>query len=236
MISLPDKPALFLDFDGTLVGFAHTPNGVDVPDRLVPLLRKLHRNHESALAFVTGRAIDNLDELIGTSEFDAVGVHGAEWRIGGAAVEVVEGAPFEVERDAMRAFAAQHDGVVLQEKSAGFTLHFRQAPEIEETARLAIFDAFAGREDFEIMSGAMMWEARRSGVHKGVGIERLLAQAPYAGRVPIFIGDDVTDEDGHRAVNAVGGVSIKVGNGETCADHRLGDVDSVYEFLERMAT
>ncbi|MDA8870706.1 trehalose-phosphatase [Rhizobiaceae bacterium] len=227
--------ALFLDFDGTLVAFAETPDAVSVPPRLNWLIGRLSARLDGALAFVTGRAIENLDRLLGAADHIAVGVHGAEWRLSAGKIETVQGTPFHAETEAVADFAAKHEPLVLERKSGGVTLHFRRAPQMAAETRSVMESAFGARQDFELLAGNMMWEARRKGVHKGAGIERLMQNAPFAGRTPVFIGDDVTDEDGFRAVEAAGGLGIKVGDGDTSASGRLPDIDAVYAYLERMA-
>ncbi|MEL6752075.1 MAG: trehalose-phosphatase [Pseudomonadota bacterium] len=233
---IPDRPAaLFLDFDGTLVELAETPDGVDVPPRLAWLLGRLSARVDGALAFITGRSIADLDTLLKAPAFAAAGVHGGEWRQADGDVETHDGEPFDKERETVAAFAAQDERFIVEQKSGGITIHFRRAPEREADAETAMRDAFADRPDFEILSGHMMWEARRVGVHKGAGIERLMAKPPFTGRTPIFIGDDRTDEDGFATINEMGGLSIKVGEGETLATARLPDIPAVYAYLERLA-
>ena len=235
-LPIPERAALFLDFDGTLVELAETPSAVVVPDWLNGLLNRLNAICGGAVAFVTGRSISDLDALLGHEPENAVGVHGAEWRLGGAEVVVGDGHPFEAERRTIRAFADDHAGIIIEEKSAGLTLHYRREPALQDAAHSVMDLAFADRDDFETMSGHMMVEARRIGVHKGAGIERLMQNAPFAGRTPVFLGDDVTDEDGFAAGNAFGGISIKVGEGATCATHRLTNIPAVYDYLEAFAS
>ncbi|MEN0041585.1 MAG: trehalose-phosphatase [Pseudomonadota bacterium] len=231
---IPARPALFLDFDGTLVGFAETPDAVDVPDNLQPLLDALSARCDGAVAFVTGRSIAGLDALLVGQPPHAVGVHGAEWRLNGADVQTIGGESFDDERVKVRAFADANPAIVMEEKSAGLTLHYRRQPALEDDAVLALKSAFAGRDDFESLSGHMLTEVRRKGVHKGAGIDRLMSLAPFEGRTPVFLGDDVTDEDGFGAVNARDGVSVRIGEGDTSAKYRLPDIASVYEYLEQM--
>ena len=233
---MPESPELFLDFDGTLVELAETPSAVVVPDRLNGLLNRLNTNCGGAVAFVTGRSIRDLDALLGHEPGNAVGVHGAEWRLGGAEIYTVDGQMFEAERMTVRAFADGHAAIIMEEKSAGLTLHYRREPALQDAAHSVMDLAFADRDDFETMSGHMMVEARRIGVHKGAGIERLMQNAPFARRTPGFLGDDGTDEDGFAAVNAFGGISIKVGEGATSATHRLANVPAVYDYLEALAS
>ena len=225
--------ALLLDFDGTLVAFALTPDAIEVSPRLRPMLETLRGRLDGALAFITGRAIDDLDGHL-SQGFDIVGAHGAEWRIAGERGQG-EGQSFEEAMAAAHDFAARRQGVLVQPKSGGFTLHFRSAPEHEADAKALMDEAFAGRDDFEVMAGAYIWEARRRGDDKGAAVQRLMDHAPFAGRRPVFAGDDVTDEDAHREVVRRGGIAIKVGDGPTGGNHRLPDIDAVHEWLARSA-
>ncbi|EFL89026.1 trehalose-phosphatase [Ahrensia sp. R2A130] len=233
--TIPNSPALFLDFDGTLVELAETPGAVLVPDTLANLLKRLNTCCGGAIAFVTGRSIIDLDALLGDAPANAVGVHGAEWRLAGGEISGVEGAGFDTERDALRAFAEENTAIVMEEKSGGLTLHYRRDPTLQDDAHAVMDTAFANRSDFETFGGHMMVEARRVGVDKGAGIKRLMAEPQFTGRTPIFLGDDVTDEDGFAAVNTMDGVSIKVGQGDTSAAYRVADIPSVYDYLEALA-
>lgn len=234
-LPIPESPALFLDFDGTLVELAETPDAVLVPEKLSGLLSRLHTRCDSALAFVTGRSISDLDALLGHAPANAVGVHGAEWRLDGGHISGVDGEPFETERSTLRAFANDNPAIVMEEKSGGLTLHYRRDPALQDKANAVMKGAFACRGDFETFGGHMMVEARRRGVDKGAGIKRLMTNARFAGRVPIFLGDDVTDEDGFAVVNSLEGISIKVGQGDTSAVYRLPGIASVYDYLEALA-
>lgn len=236
MPPFPDNPALFLDFDGTLVPFAETPDAIVVEQSVHTLLDGLHETLDGAFAMVTGRSVANLDKHLGHSRFTIAGVHGAEWRLAGESeVNTVPGDSFDDARAVIQAFAADHPDLVAEEKSGGVTLHFRRAPHLRDDARHVMEKAFGHRPDFELMSGNMMWEARRQGVDKGAAIKRLMGTQEFTNRVPIFIGDDVTDEDGFHTMNQLGGMGVKVGQGETAAAYRLDDISSVHDWLEEFA-
>lgn len=229
------KPALFLDFDGTLVAFADEPDGVTVSRSLTALLERLHAAIDGALAMVTGRGLDNLAMHLGHESFAAAGAHGAEWRLPGMAVETTKGAPFSKIIEAAQTFASAHEGVRLEEKSGGVTLHYRQRPDLRAESKQTLKAALAGHGDFELLRGNMMWEVRRKGVNKGTAIRKLMQHPPFKGRMPVFIGDDVTDEDGFAEANRQGGMAIKVGTGESCAGYRLAGIEDVHRWLEGLA-
>ena len=121
-------------------------------------------------------------------------------------------------------------GVVFEDKGHAFALHFRAAPERRQTCVDAV-KALASPA-FEVLAGASVAELRGRGVHKGAAIAAFMDEPPFAGRTPVFVGDDVTDEDGFRAVNEMGGVSVLAGpDRATAARHRLPDVASVVAWL-----
>ena len=227
--------ALFLDFDGTLVEFAPRPDAVRPAPALVPVLGRAAGALGQALAVVTGRPISEIDHWLEASVDAVAGVHGAERRSADGRITSAGGAappPEEVARARARlaGVADANDGVFFEDKGRAFVLHFRAAPE----RRRACVDAVRELESpaFEVLGGASVAELRPRGVHKGMAVAAFMEEAPFAGRTPVFVGDDVTDEDGFRAVNEMGGVSVLAGPPRaTGARHRLPDVASVVAWL-----
>ena len=229
--------ALFLDFDGTLVDFAPRPDAVRPEPGLVPALGRVAEALGRALAVVTGRPIGEIDHWLDSRIAAVAGVHGAERRSADGRLMPPAGAappPGEVARARARlaAVAAANDGVVFEDKGSCFALHFRAVPErrkaCEDPVRALALESAA----FEVLGGASVVELRPRGVHKGAAIAAFMAEPPFAGRTPVFVGDDVTDEDGFRTVNAMGGVSVLAGPARpTAARHRLPDVASVVAWL-----
>ena len=127
-------------------------------------------------------------------------------------------------RPNLRDFAARHRGLVLEDKGATLALHFRQRPELADEV-LAMLQSVAQTPGLAVQRGKMVAELKQAGHSKATAIEALLASAPFAGRMPVFIGDDLTDESGFEFVNAQGGVSIRVGAAEeaTAARFRVSD-------------
>ncbi|MHA1108606.1 MAG: trehalose-phosphatase [Alphaproteobacteria bacterium] len=232
--------ALFLDVDGTLVEFAPTPDAVKVGRRLVDLLDRLNATLGGAVALVSGRPIAKLDELFAPLRLPAAGNHGLERRdmSGNLTAPGVEPASLDPVRSAFERFADENIGIVVEDKGASVALHYRLAPEaaaaVESLADDVLRDLGPG---FRIQRGKMLVELRPDGADKGSAIESFMADPPFAGRVPVFIGDDVTDEDGFAAVNRMGGFSIRVGrpNGSV-AGWRVADIGAVLDWLELIAT
>ena len=231
--------ALFLDFDGTLVDFAPRPDAVRPAPGLVSVLGGAAEALGGALAVVTGRPVAEIDHWLASSVAAVAGIHGAERRSADGRVASSAGAapPPSAEVARVRArlagVADANPGVVFEDKGCAFVLHFRAAPE----RRRACVDAVEALESpaFEVLAGASVAELRRRGVHKGTAVAAFMDEPPFAGRTPVFVGDDVTDEDGFRTVNEMGGVSVLAGPVRpTGARHRLSDVASVVAWLRAL--
>ncbi len=213
-VSLPPlgEAALLLDVDGTLLDFAPTPESVVVPAGLLEALLTLRAALGDALAVVSGRPIEQIDGLLGDAPFAVAGEHGGAVRHGPAEAvtrpDLPELPPGWLER--AEAMAARHAGSLVERKQRGFVVHWRQAPDAGLALRNAVQALIAPDERFQVLEAAMAWEVRPVGMDKGVAVERLMARAPFAGRKPIYIGDDVTDEDGIRAAQAMGGAGLLV--------------------------
>lgn len=231
--------ALFLDVDGTLLDIASAPGAVRVPPELPRLLARLRDALGGALALVSGRPVDVLDGLLHPTSLAAIGLHGAEWRArpDGPVVRDPEAAPPPAEaRALLERFAAGHPGVTVEDKGLSLALHYRQAPGMAREAEAAARTAARLRPGYDMLPGKMMFEIKPAGVNKGEALRRALKQLPFAGRVAVFVGDDVTDEDGFAAVNRLGGHSIRVGGkGPTAARHHLPDASAVRHWLEQVA-
>jgi trehalose 6-phosphate phosphatase len=229
--------ALFLDFDGTLVEIAPTPDEVVVKPGLPRLLVTLRDRFGGALAIVTGRPVSGIDHHLPDLDLDACGMHGLERRVRGHVIFPDGLADLAPHIETLKARLAPYPGVIVEDKRIGVAVHWRTAPEAEGPARSAI-DALAAElgATYKIQEGKAVREIVPAGASKGDGIRALLALEPYVGRQPIFIGDDKTDEYGFVAVNELGGVTIKVGPGNTAARHRLASPSMVHETLQDWAT
>lgn len=242
MISIPVIPdgnlALFLDVDGTLLEIAETPGAVVVPEPLKAMLGELSVRLDGALALVSGRSVQSLDTLFAPLRFTAAGVHGCERRetTGCITRPKVDLVKFAAARDQLAAWAQQHAGSLLEDKGYALALHYRRAPELETSAHarvMALLSRMGG--GFELQSGKAVFEIRPAGYSKGKAIQTFMHEAPFAGRLPVFIGDDITDEDGFAIVNALNGLSIRVGDAAaSAARHRLANVSEVIGWLRSL--
>jgi len=204
-----------------------------VPPTLPALLARLQEHLDGALAILTGRPLAEIDRLLAPAILAGAGVHGAELRLR-AGVPTRVHRPDGLDRilaSLQRQFSAD-PRILIEDKGAAVALHFRQAPE-QATSCLAAMEVAGGAEGLEVIRGNMVVEARSRGVDKGLALRALAAQAPFAGRTPVFVGDDRTDEDGFAAVAALGGFGVKVGSSDSIARHRLEDVESVHAWLQR---
>lgn len=227
-------PAFFLDVDGTLLDIAEAPDRVSVPERVVDLLAQLAERFGGALALVSGRSIRDVDSLLAPLRLPCAGLHGAERRDAEGRVHrlCVDGA-LDGARAALSGFCRAHPGTLLEDKGAALALHYRLAPQAGAAARRAVENLLAGLAPaFTLQQGKCVLELKPAGVSKASAIGDFMAERPFAGRVPVFVGDDVTDEDGFRAVNAHGGLSVRVGaTAATAARAALDGVKDVLDWL-----
>lgn len=230
-------PAVFLDFDGTVVDFAATPDGVVVDAALRRLVKRLAAALDGALAIVSGRSIAALDRLFAPLALPAAGSHGAERRPALGAVRRVAVDPGVLEplRAELAELVRLHPPLLLEDKGAALALHFRRAPQLGPLVRAA-FRSLQPRFQpaFECIEGDAVVEIRPAGASKAHAVEAFLREAPFKGRLPVFIGDDRTDLDGFAAVRARGGMAISVGPRVSAAYHLPGPPE-VRQWLAALA-
>lgn len=207
----PNRAALFLDFDGTLIEIAARPEAVVVPAELPALLARLSARLDGALAVVSGRPIAQLDLHLPVPIVKA-GDHGAALRMGPA--EPVTGPPLPAPppdwRGRAEDIAGRFPGAMVEHKAHGFVVHYRLAPDAAAPAKDLLEMLLAGSAEFTLMPARMAWEVKPRAVSKGTAVAALLARAPFAGRLPVFVGDDVTDEAGMAAAQAAGGIGLRL--------------------------
>ncbi len=224
------RTALLLDMDGTLIDIAPTPDSVVVEQGLPATLAVLRDRLDGALAIVTGRAIETVDRLLGDAPGAVAGEHGGALRFtAGSAIERPDlPTPPDDWLTLAERLVAAFPGAILERKARGFALHYRLAPEAEPEFRANLADMVADTPAFQMLPAHMLWEIRPAGADKGSAVRTLMARTPFAGRLPVFIGDDVTDEDGIRAARALGGAGYRV-------DHAFGSPSDVRAWLTASA-
>lgn len=234
---LPGK-SLFLDLDGTLFELIDRPEDViaDPPTR--DLIDRLATRLNGRLAVVSGRSLAQIDAMLGpvAQRIAVAGSHGCEHRWLGKTSRPERPAALDQVAAQFTQFAQRAGSdVVVEAKSYGVALHYRRAPQVEARAN-ALADKLARTHDLFCQTGKMMVELRLRGADKGSAVRDLMADAPMAGASPVFIGDDVTDEDGFAAALALGGHAVLVGTRRpTRADYALSDPVAVRRWLTAFA-
>ncbi len=231
--------ALFLDFDGTLVEIAEQPEWVEVPAALRRQLASAYDCLAGAMAIVSGRSISALDQLLAPLSLPAAGIHGHQLREPGS-TEIRELSGSNIPnalRKPVDELVARYPALRIEPKGASLSLHYRQAPQLANEAESVMQTLVTDLgPQFQLMAGKMVFEVRPSLAHKGSAIARFMELAPFVGRQPVFVGDDVTDEDGFKRVNEMGGWSVLVSENsmQTNARYRLKDVSAVARWLSSM--
>ena len=223
--------ALFLDFDGTLVDIAPEPDAVVVPPPLRGTLEQLHAFLGGAVALISGRPIAQIDEFLRPLVLPAAGVHGAERRTAQGEVVLLSTHSLELVEQAAAQLVRDHPQLLVEKKRGSLALHYRQAPALEELCTAAMQRAVEQSPGLTLLRGKMVVEAKPGGASKGAAIEAFMAEPPFAGRAPIFVGDDITDEVGFACVQRLKGMGVKVGAGPSVAWQR---VESPAAFREQL--
>jgi trehalose 6-phosphate phosphatase len=228
---------LFLDVDGCLLEFADDPAAVVVRPTLRQLLHRLHDTLEGALALVSGRRVGDLDRLFGAPHWTIAGLHGYELRRDdGSHREIaIDPAHASRMRSAVAALAARLAGVELEDKQAAIALHCRRAPRQLAALQRAAHALIAELPGYELQLGNQVVEFKPAGMDKGIAVTELLALPPFAGRMPVYLGDDLTDEHAFATSNRADGISIRVGDRTpTLAQFTLPDPAAVQAWLARV--
>jgi trehalose 6-phosphate phosphatase len=233
-----DDWALFLDVDGCLVDFADAPDAVRLPRRLPAMLQRLAQRLDGAVALVSGRPLAGLDRLFAPLRMPSAGLHGLELR-NGMQLRPTPETPAALGhiREEAAALALAYPGAIVEDKGPAIGLHWRAAPAARDALRALAEAALPRLPGYRLQHGDNVVELRPPDGDKGSAIAALLEQPPFRGRVPVFAGDDVTDESGFAVVNAHGGVSVLVGARDPSAAHyALRNPNAVRRWLAAGAT
>ncbi|ARN81230.1 trehalose-phosphatase [Methylocystis bryophila] len=223
--------AIFLDLDGTLVEIAEHPDAVRVHPTTLRLLEALNDESSGALAVISGRELSAIDRLLHPLKLPAAGVHGLERRDASGVLHTAPSAQAPPISFVFEKILGDETGVVIERKPGGVAVHYRLRPDLERRCCQIVKEIVGQRKDLRLIHGKMVFEILQKGADKGSVINAFLGEPPFQGRVPIFAGDDVTDEAGFAAVNSHGGISIKVGGQETDARFRAKNVQELEAWL-----
>ncbi len=234
-VDLPRRSALFLDLDGTLAPIMPRPDDVGPDPRRARLLQRLHESFEDRVAVVSGRDLPNLDYIL-SGGVKAIGaVHGLMRRA--ADGQVVAREPHPGLSDARRILvelAHCQRGLLFEDKGLSVALHYRNAPTCAE-AVIEAGERLSQATGLVLQLGDMVVELRTPGADKGAAVTAFLREAPFLGATPVFVGDDLTDEDGFAAAVRLGGFGVLVGEARpTAARYRLDDTQAVARWLEAL--
>ncbi|HEY4127866.1 MAG TPA: trehalose-phosphatase [Gammaproteobacteria bacterium] len=225
--------AYFLDVDGTLLPIAESPDVVAPSGAACALLVSLSAASDGALALVSGRPLHELDVMFAPHRFPVAAQHGAEIRNPGGRITWWEGhlSALQAVGAKMRRLADMDGRLRLEDKGLAISLHYRRAPHLGESLTSTMLEMLAPYRSLRLQPGKCVLEVCPAELGKGQAVEAFMRQAPFAGRRPVYIGDDLTDESGFEAVNAMGGISIKVGPEPSVATLRLADPAAVLHWL-----
>ena len=228
---------VFLDVDGTLLEIAELPDRVRVPDDLTALLARAAATFDGAIALVSGRRIATLDAMFAPLKLSAAGVHGLERRDDSGRIHFssVGARLLDRARAVLNVLTVAHPGLEVEDKGVAVALHFRRRPELTELCR-RLMDSLAEElgPSFHVVEGLMVFELKPSGVMKGTAIEAFHAEPPFAGRLPVVVGNDATDVEGFIYARKRGGVSIAVGT-EIVGSCRLPNCVATRRWLRQVA-
>ncbi len=233
----PTRSAVFLDFDGTLVEIAEHPGLVKLSPDTRDALTKISSALGGALAVITGREIGDVDSFLKPLHLPVAGVHGLKRR---SADGVVRGALVDDRlvselSDRLQNSITDKEGLLFEQKTGSIALHYRGRPDLETECVEAMDEAIRDMEGIHLIRGKMVIEAKVCASDKGGAVKDFLIEPPFAGRTPLFAGDDVTDEDAFAVVNDRRGVSIKVGPGPTRAHYRADGIPQFLDWLQDAA-
>lgn len=228
--------ALFLDFDGTLAPIVPRPADAVIDRRTREALDRMREKTRGALAILSGRDLDDLDQRLAPLRLPAAGSHGMELRdVSGRHHLIGAGsATLNPVVAGLTAFA-EHEGLLVERKAGAVAIHYRGRPELANRCREIVEGLAAASDTLRAVHGHQVSEVVLRGIDKGRALRAFLAQEPFAGRVPVAVGDDTTDEDAFSAAQGAGGLGIKIGPGDTCALLRLPGIKAFLDCFHRVA-
>jgi trehalose 6-phosphate phosphatase len=224
--------------DGTLIEFTVTPFETRAGEKLKKLLRDVAERLDGAVALVSGRSVEYLDEIFAPLRLPSAGLHGVERRQASGMMQGINFTDSQLgnARGALAYLVQSCPGTLLEDKGRTIAIHFRMAPQFEAKLRGAVTAIVATLgANYHVQSGSMMMEIKPLGFNKGGAVKAFMQEPPFAGRTPVYVGDDLTDIDGFHVVDALGGISISVGD-RVQGRYRLENPAAVREWLAQFAS
>ena len=233
----PETLAVLLDFDGTLVAIADQPGGIVLKEHTVETLARLESLLGGAVAIVSGRPIEEIDRVFAPRTFPVAGIHGLERRdaAGRRHDAPYDRAALDAMAGTLEAAIGGEPGLLLERKPGSVALHYRRRPELADFCRERAARAAEAHAGVHVLTGKMVVEVKLGGRTKADAVEAFMSEAPFAGRRPLYAGDDVTDEDAFRAVEGLGGTSIKIGDGPTEARYVVAETEAFLDWLDGLS-
>ena len=233
------ETAILLDIDGTLLDLAPTPREVWVPPGLAKTLNRLLARTSGALALVSGRSLNDIDLIFAPEQFPAVGGHGAEMRLSTTDNEAVAAHAPPMDKELklrLAAIAKLSPGILLEDKGYSLALHYRLAPHAEKAIyeAVSLIRADLPNAPIEVLPGKSVCEIKHSGFNKASGVRELMKHAPFRGRRPLFIGDDVTDETVFAIMPDMNGLAFSVGRRAQGVNGHFDEPSDVRAFLAHL--
>jgi len=238
----PPSPSLewclFLDVDGTLIELKDSPVDSFADPALKSLLSDVSQRLGGAVALVSGRSIEYLDVLFAPLRMPAAGLHGVERRRASGAMQGASFVDAQLgrARSAVAALVDAHPGTMVEDKGRTLAVHFRMAPQYEESIRRSMVEIVKPLgSNYHIQEGSKVLEIKPRGFNKAGAVKAFMAEPPFAGRRPVFVGDDLTDQDGFKIVEDQGGISI-AGGDRVDGQYRLPNPAAVRGWLTGIAS
>lgn len=231
-----DHSALLLDVDGTLLDIASEPNAVKSAPSLVSNLSRLATRLDGAIAFVSGRTLENLDHIFAPLKLTTIACHGATFR--DPAGKVLRSAPLDPPlKRRLIAIGKIDPGITIEDKDHSLAFHYRRVPHAEGPLLDAIHEHIDELRELglNILRGKCVVEIKQRGINKGAALRRLMNYRPFAGRMPVFAGDDRTDEDVFAVLPQFNGTGISVGHAMAGAEYMVQQPRDVRRWLAYLA-
>lgn len=238
LISDLRKRAILLDIDGTILDLAPSPQQISVPPELLHTLARLTELTGGAVALVSGRSLNDIDLIFSRLQLAAIGGHGAEIRTtADAEPQMRVGQLSTALKRKLATVVELGPGILVEDKGYSLALHYRLAPEKGNALRAAVegICADVAPGAIEILTGKLVVEIKSTGVNKAEAVCELMSRSPFAGRKPIFIGDDTTDVPVFGIIAKFGGLGFSVGRIVADVDGHFDTPETVRSWLARIA-